>query len=342
MSPTSHSRSHPARRPLATKRRRLRGFAAGLTALCAASAAAVFAVASVEISERRAFDYAGIEPAGVSHTRVGHTGIEKAGLDPAASGASESLDASAVGTLAAFRRDASIPRRRAGVALIGDSWVSKSKLDAPLSSELASRGLGHLPVKGIGQGGATSRVILRNLLSTDDSEFASRELLEGDGFRYCVVVAGVNDSANHLGADFYSHHVAEVVEHLVAHGVTPIVLELPEYGIEAIREKRDGIRLLKDLVLSALYDDFEVDVIGKYRVALRAKLAERDLLDAIELVPFAPIVEDYHAEADLYRDPAHLNDRGRERLVDALADVIENRIAMDARLYEGGLHLATR
>lgn len=321
MSPISAPDRRAPRRRLAAHRR-LRGFAAGLTALVAVSTATAFGIAGSEIRARRAFDYA-TTPESV-----------------AAPGPARSAAASVMSP--AVLREVRGVSRQPGVALIGDSWVSKSKLDAPLAAALAERGLGHLPVRGLGQGGATSRVILRNLMSRDGGEFASGELLEDARFRYCIVIAGVNDSANHIGADFYAHHVAEITQLLLSKGITPIVLELPEYGIEAVREKREGIRLVKDVVLSALYDDGEVDVIRKYRRALARELAERRITDRVELVRFDPIVADYHDDIDLYRDAAHLNDEGRARLVATLARVVEARLAQDAAAQRDALRLASR
>ena len=326
MSPLSTPDLRPPRRRLAAPRR-LRGFAAGLTALVAVATATAFGIAGSEIRARRAFDHAVAEVALPDSVAV---------ADEARAAAEASVISQAV------VREVRGISRQPGVALIGDSWVSKSKLDAPLSAALAERGLGHLPVRGLGQGGATSRVILRNLMSRDGGEFASGELLEDARFRYCIVIAGVNDSANHIGADFYAHHVAEITQVLLSKGITPIVLELPEYGIEAVREKREGIRLVKDVVLSALYDDGEVDVIRKYRGALARELAERRIADRVELVRFDPIVADYHDDIDLYRDPAHLNDEGRARLVAALARVVESRLERDAAAQRDALRLASR
>lgn len=156
------------------------------------------------------------------------------------------------------------------------------------------------------------------------------------------MIAGVNDSAQHLGADFYAHHVVEIVEVLISHGITPVVVEVPEYGIEAVREERSGLSLLKDVVLTALYDQGEIDVIGKYREALRDALGAAGLLEMIELVDFEPVARDYHEAIDLYQDPAHLNDEGREILTAHLASAIRARLERDGLIDSEQARLAPR
>ncbi len=281
--------------------RRLWGFAAGASALMTLSAIAVLGFTGSEIAGQRMFDE--VDPAI----------LEQFSPSP------DSLNVTA-----GLQRGA-LP----GIAMIGDSWISKSKFDEPLSTALLEIGLGDLPVRGIGEGGATSRQILRNLLTTEDSATASGVLLQDDRFQYCVVVAGVNDSAWHLGADFYAHHVTEIVRVLLAHDVTPIVIELPEYGIEAIRAQRHGLGWLKDVTSAAFFDHNDLDVIEKYRLALRDALESSGLLDEIELVPFEPVVADYAASKTLYKDPAHLNEMGTALMANHVAGAIVARMEHD-------------
>ena len=305
--PTPQIRKHSANAPRGA--RRLRGFAASLSALVGLVAVGAVGFAGSEIAKRRVFYE-----------------IEMAALDESV--LAMSIDSSNV--TAELRRGAT-----PGIAMIGDSWISKSKFDEPLAAALGEIGLGGVPVRGIGQGGATSRKILRNLLSTEDSETASGVLLQDGLYQYCVVVAGVNDSAQHLGDDFYAHHVMEIVRILLAHDVTPVVVELPEYGIEDIREQRQGINWLKDVTLAALFDQNDLDVVSKYRAALRVALEDSGLMNEVELVSFEPVVADYHTEMALYQDAAHLNEEGRSIFADHVAAAIAGRMERDGVLPSG-------
>jgi lysophospholipase L1-like esterase len=217
--------------------------------------------------------------------------------------------------------------------MIGDSWISLGKMTDPVRDALARRGVVDVPVRSFGQGGAVSRQILRNLASTGpaDPAHSSRAVLEAGDVRYCVVIAGVNDSAQHLGPDFYAHHTTEIARALLAHGITPLIVELPEYGIETLYAQRTGVYRAKDLVLSRLFDDGEIDVIEKYRSALRRGLIEAGLATHVTLVDFEEVATDFDASRELYTDPSHLNAHGRARLAAVLADALVERFARDGR-----------
>jgi len=202
------------------------------------------------------------------------------------------------------------------VAILGDSWVSGGKLEAPLARALRRAGHGELEVVSFGHPGATSRQILRNLEADPGTPHASREVLRRRDVRYCVVIAGVNDTADFRGSDFYAHHTSEIVQALLERGIQPLVLEVPEFGLEEL----DGLNTrVKRAVLGRLSDAGAADPIPRYRRALRRKLDDAELLDRVPIVPFAPVVADYAESRELYKDPAHLNPAGRELLAERLA-----------------------
>ena len=316
--------------PLRSRRRR-RGLAFGISALAAAAAAAIVGIGASEIDERRAFDSTSRPLALETLGSVAPTNPDRGGSDGmTVSVAMTSAPSPPSDSHAAER---SLRTGAIGIAMVGDSWISGSKLDVPLQEALANVGLPDVRVKGIGQGGATSRVILQNLVSEDPSNaFSSRSVIEAGDYEYCLVIAGVNDSATHLGADFYAHHMTEIVSLLVARGVTPLILELPEYGIEAVRAERRGLSLFKDWALSALFDQGEVDVVGKYRSAMIRSLEGAGLMEQIEFIRFDPVVADYHESVDLYKDPVHLNAQGNERLTAHLASFVLNMLERRDRL----------
>lgn len=49
---------------------------------------------------------------------------------------------------------------------------------------------------------------------------------------YLVVVAGVNDTAGHIGKDFYAHHILAIAKAALDRSIIPVVIEVPEYCIE--------------------------------------------------------------------------------------------------------------
>ena len=78
-----------------------------------------------------------------------------------------------------------------------------------------------------GHPGAKSRQIYRDLTVNEN-------ILSDDGVYYVVIVAGVNDTAGHIGRDFYVHHMMNIVYELNNHKKIPVILELPEFDVAAL------------------------------------------------------------------------------------------------------------
>ena len=287
--------------------RSIRGYVASLSALGAVAMTALLGISSQEIAERVSLD---------------HFDAVQSPFGPA--------------TI-----PAAIAEPQLSVSMIGDSWISNSKMDDPMRQALVDSGLAHVSVKGIGEGGATSRRIFRNLIS-EGGAFSSASTLSDPAVEYCIVIAGVNDSAQHLGPEFYSHHVTEIARVLVAHGVRPLIVELPEYGIEAVHASRGALGWTKDKLFSLLFDAGEIDVVKKYRAHLRERLADAGLADQVQLVAFAPVVEDYDGAQGLYADPAHLNELGRARLARHLVEVLAREMERSKYLEERPVRFASR
>lgn len=235
-----------------------------------------------------------------------------------------------------------LENRSTGVALIGDSWVAGGQLEAALEIELSRLGLRNRAVRGFGEGGAKSRRILRNLLDSSPrsgalerpathqppNPFASGAVLESGQYRHCVVIAGVNDVLDHFGSDFYAHHLTQIAGKLLAHGITPVLVELPEFGVEEAAARPRGLRGLAVGVMRVLFDSGRIDVIGDYRLALARSLTDRGIADRVIVVDFDAIVPDYHAPgvaSSLFADPIHLNESGRRELARAIATSISHR-----------------
>lgn len=193
------------------------------------------------------------------------------------------------------------------IGLIGDSWVADQKLDKYIEAELESKAI-HVKVISYGHPGAKSNQIYTNLMNKD-SAFYSGSLLTYKHMKYIIVIAGVNDTSGHIGSDYYTHHMKEIVKAMNAYGKTPIILEVPEYGIE---EPRPFKSTLKHNLYKLLFDNNKTDVINDYRDALKSSLNDSQF--DYEIIPFDPVVDNYYKSIHLYKDPLHLNDKGNEVL----------------------------
>lgn len=124
---------------------------------------------------------------------------------------------------------------------------------------------------------------------------------------FIVVIAGVNDTAGHIGKDFYVHHMLNIITAINASNKYPIVVEVPEFGIE---EKEAFLSTLKHGLYRYLFDGGKIDVISDYRNALKGVLSNTQL--KYSLIPFDGVSSDYSSNTDIYSNAFHLNTKGNE------------------------------
>lgn len=211
------------------------------------------------------------------------------------------------------------------IGVIGDSWVSGHKLDLAIERTMTASGF-RAEIVSSGHPGAKSRQIYRDLFLERNVEHSSNFLMDKD-LDFLVVVAGVNDSAGHIGATFYAHHMFLIIKTALARGIKPVVVEVPEYGIE-VTPTHGFLSWVKKTIYLWLFDNGNVDVIREYRNALVAKLQASSIADKVLIVDFSPITDDYSTSKALYSNPAHLNNNGCSKLGKIIAHRIVNDIKM--------------
>lgn len=196
------------------------------------------------------------------------------------------------------------------IAIIGDSWVAGEKLDAAIEEEILSYGI-NSDVVSYGHPGANSNQILYNLISDGTNPNSSNSLLSDESIQYVFVIAGVNDTAGHMGANYFTHHMIEIVNVLNQHNKIPVILEIPEYGIE---EPEIFKSALKHNLYKILFDNNETNVLSTYRKSLVNELESTNL--TYHILPIDPLLYDYHKQLELYRenDQFHLNSEGNYKL----------------------------
>lgn len=212
------------------------------------------------------------------------------------------------------------------VALIGDSWVAGKKLDSFLASYLRKGGW-EPEIISFGQRGARSKIIYENLFKPNSEANSSQEVLFGEPFDICVVIAGVNDTSSYIGADFYAHHVSLIVDSLTKRGIFPFILEVPEFGIEKA-ESKNPVGFLRRHLMRIAYHAGKVDVINDYRETLNKTLGEKFQSDQYTIINFDTVSTDYTANKNLYaQDSIHLSEEGRNLLALTIAHAINNRLS---------------
>ena len=198
------------------------------------------------------------------------------------------------------------------IGVIGDSWVYGKKLDHAIEESMMTSGI-PAEVVSSGHPGAKSRQIYRNLLNDKQSDaYSSNKILMDEDVDFLVVVAGVNDTSGHIGKEFYAQHLVLIIQAALDRGMSPIVVEVPECGIE----EAPAVSLLswaKREIYLRLFDNGKVDIISDYRKALHDSLSAT-ILEKVTFVEFAEIAQDYESKTALYANPSHLNKDGYEKL----------------------------
>ena len=224
------------------------------------------------------------------------------------------------------------------IGVIGDSWVAGQKLDLAVEQTMTGSGF-KTEVVSSGHPGAKSRQIYRDLFLEGNVEHSSNSLLMDKDLDFLVVVAGVNDSAGHIGKTFYAHHMFLIVQTALARRIRPVVVEVPEYGIEDTPPS-GFLSWGKRTMYLWLFDNGNVDVINEYRKALREKIQSSGIADKVLIVDFSPITDDYSTSKALYVNPSHLNHDGYSKLGKLIAHSIEewHNHAMHSEGNSAALH----
>jgi hypothetical protein len=197
------------------------------------------------------------------------------------------------------------------IGIIGDSWASGEKMDQAIKEALSTFGISSEVVSS-GHPGAKSRQIYRNLFSEQTQPFSSRKVFMDENLDYLLVLAGVNDTAVHMGREFYAYHVLNIIRAAQRRGIFPVVLEVPEYGIEEVSAAGFFSRA-KSVIYRMIFDGMAHNVISDYRAALRSKISH-SIRDNMTLVSFDSFVDDYSKNKHLFANPAHLNKDGWRQL----------------------------
>lgn len=219
--------------------------------------------------------------------------------------------------------------RKISIAIIGDSWVAGNKIDHHLLQSLSDLGM-DASVVSSGHPGAKSRLIYRNMFKPEDERFSSRFVFENP-IDICIVIAGVNDAATYVGADFYSHHLGLIIQALVEQNITPLIVELPEFGLEEI-DSNNILGKIRRRAMRLVHDAGEVDIIPKYRRA-SAEIVQQ-FGDDVLFFDFDTVASDYRNNRGLYKkDLVHLSEVGNQKFARLLAESIRRAIEDNSRWH---------
>ncbi|MBB6370943.1 SGNH/GDSL hydrolase family protein [Chryseobacterium shigense] len=214
------------------------------------------------------------------------------------------------------------PENGLQIGIIGDSWVVRQNLDSLLQKKLLDKGI-HSEIYSSGNPGAKTKKIYENLFKDDNEEFSSRKVIEKKP-DYCIVIAGVNDAATCMGPEFYTHHMLMIIKTLLHYNIRPVIVSLPEFGVEENFKSKNVISSLSNRSAELVLNGGDQFKIPDYRNALLEELKHDGLDKKITILNFDEVTPDYDKDKGLYADPLHLNKLGYQKFSEFLAKGMVN------------------
>lgn len=205
------------------------------------------------------------------------------------------------------------------IGIIGDSWAAGKKLDSIIANRLVKAGI-QGEIFSSGHPGAPTKEVYNNLFKPESDKHSTQFILAKRP-TYCVVVAGVNDSQGQRGKEFYAHHLQLITKSLLACNIKPIIVTLPEYGIEDRYLDLDILTYIRFRFFAWLNNNSKVDNIQQYRAEAMKVL--KPFRNQILLADFDKVCTDFHScKSYFLPDHIHLSMAGRQQLGCVVAETI--------------------
>lgn len=214
------------------------------------------------------------------------------------------------------------------VIMIGDSWAalqSEIVSDTHLAHAISERLSLPVQFQSRGRGWAKSKDIY-NLMFRDvceEPEHSTQGLVE-NGPDYCIVIAGINDANSNLGTTYYCSNYLMIVRHLLALGVRPVIIEVPDVDLKHVYANRTIKKKLHDIYIAFLTNSPMNDV-KKYRDDWLNMLKDKGLIDSVVYISRYKWNPLGCVSTFLYRrDLIHLNSKGYHLLDSCIITEIAN------------------
>ena len=209
------------------------------------------------------------------------------------------------------------------IGIIGDSWVGRTDLDKKMQKFFSEKGI-EAEFIALSHPGASSKEIYEDIFREKNEEFSLKFVIESKP-DYCIIIAGVNDVARHIGKKYYADHMVLIINTLQHYKIKPIVVEVPNFGVEDAQKYKNIFSKYTNIVSETINgDEVNDNNVSTYRETFNKELRENDLLDKIILFDSDKINKDYKSNKILFSDPLHLNEQGYEVFIKVLSeDIIE-------------------
>jgi len=221
------------------------------------------------------------------------------------------------------------------IGIIGDSWVTRKKLDLILHDDLIKNGF-HSKIISSGQSGAKSKSIYHNLFKDSKDPNSSKFIIESQP-EFCILIAGVNDAVGQMGSRYYAHHMRNIIKTLLHYKIRPVVVSLPNVGIREMMNGMNVFKQYRNIISAYVNNKAIVDNIESYRKKFNEMLVQENLKSKIILVDYDKACEEFSVDSDLYYNPIHLSPKGNERLGHLIADTLMKELRKDTQFTKNKL-----
>jgi hypothetical protein len=187
------------------------------------------------------------------------------------------------------------------VLVIGESWASDGKL-LPELPEAASKRLGGRSVEActVGFNGRNSRLLYSELRDKFPKE-KLYGLFDGKTPHKVIVMNGVNDAIQHVGASAYVEFTRKLVDYFADAGDVEVI-SIPRVNERWFKPPNLFSRMKRN-ILRCVYDGCDFQINDVYRVALWRDHPEMHILE------FDNFIDSFEGHEEYYKlDGVHLTD----------------------------------
>lgn len=206
------------------------------------------------------------------------------------------------------------------VVFIGDSWATYHQPHTQLLAQMLENRTGRKTcVKSHGLVGAKTKTIYEALY---DSIGGFRKFLTMCP-DYCILSAGINDAVAGIGPANYCYHYRLVLRQLLALGITPVVLDMPNVGYGAVRQRESLLVKIRHHLFHLWTGTADL-CFDDYRSSLKKMLRKDGLGTRVVYIPNGKWnANGFTDDRNLYlRDSIHLSAKGYAVLDSCLAESV--------------------
>lgn len=185
------------------------------------------------------------------------------------------------------------------ILIIGESWAAKGRLLPYVNEEIAKNTNKHTIVCTVGFSGRNAEKLYAELSNNYSDQYWVK--LFGSYPDKVILLTGVNDVAQHVGAKNYSNNLQKIINNFSKSEV--YVMEVPNVDV-FLNHGASIPRLAKRWGQWVINDRMEKNPISSYREYVKNTISN------VTIIPFDPFLKDFESNKNSYTaDGIHLTNK---------------------------------